>query len=268
MKNTLYIVIMSAVLAGTGCQPTLIAEFQDLPVVEGYLFAGEPASVHIGQLIPFRGDVSFNLDSADITRLNVEITDLTDDLTYTLTSQGGGVYTDSTLLPAAGHAYQLQFTYNDQLVSATTEIAASPQGVTFSKSSITVTSFGGGMFGGGVSGGTTGITVGWDNPDAEYYAITIESTDPNRAYIMDSTASFVLPSTLTTADSAEISPMQFRYTGKHRVRLCRVQPEYVVFFGERGRSASQLVEVHANIDGGFGIFTGISSYDREITVYE
>jgi hypothetical protein len=115
----------------------------------------------------------------------------------------------------------------------------------------------------------TGITITWDNPDtvAEYYAITVEGTDANRTYIRDSTASFVLPSTLTTAASAEISPMQFQYTGKHRVRLCRVQPEYVVFFSERGRNASQLVEVHANVEGGFGIFTGMSSADKEVTVY-
>ncbi|MDR0687362.1 MAG: DUF4249 domain-containing protein, partial [Prevotellaceae bacterium] len=259
-------------------EPTLIAEFQDIPVVEGYLYSGAPASVKISKLIPYRNDVTFS--DEDVSRLHVEIVDETDGATYTLLSQGGGLYADTTLLPGIGHAYRLQFAYNGEQVSALTQVAAAPEGVTVSPTSITVPTWGGGGggFGGGGGGGPTTpamISIEWSNPNLDYYLVVVDNVDSNPTSVRDSlynattTDSLSFLTELTQDSIVQLSSQQFSYTGRHIVKLCRVQPEYVVMLQANTDSRSEpLTEVHANVVNGFGIFTGMAVHRAVITVHK
>jgi hypothetical protein len=268
IRNTPLCALVALCLA---CQPTLTAEFQDLPVVEGYLYAGKPTSIRLSKLIPFRSDVVFA--QVDIDALEVTLIDLTSNDEYILAPKGSGVYADSALLPQAGHSYQLLFWYTNELVSTTTSIADAPQEVAFSASNVYVPTMGGG-FGGGGGSTMTPLTITWSNEAQDYYTVAVESEYPTYAnYLRDSASYYDAPqlsfaATPTQDTILQLNAMQFAFKGRHRVRLCRIQAEYAAFFAENTSSnaSSQLVEVHANVEGGFGIFTGISSVDTVITV--
>jgi hypothetical protein len=255
------------VLIGVACQPTLIAEFEDRPVVEGYLFAGEPVSIKVSKLIPYRDDVSFSEENID--QLSIAVTDNTDSKTYLLTSKGEGVYTgNDDFLPQTEHTYTLLFMYNNEEVTATTAIAADPQGVSFSASSITMPSFGSGGPGGS-SSGVQNITVKWSNAAQDYYVLAVRCLNPDSLLLIDSGVVRTTADALLQDSTAMLSRMQFSYTGEHVVKLCRVQPEYVTLLQRNTQSSTgeTLVEVNANVSGGFGIFTGVSFHEHKITVY-
>ncbi|MDR2448898.1 MAG: DUF4249 domain-containing protein [Prevotellaceae bacterium] len=264
------------VLLFSACQPTLMAEFQDRPVVESYLYAGEPASVTVSKLLPFRNDVRFSDEEVD--ELTLTITDETTGNVYPLTPQGAGVYTGhETFLPEAGHTYRLQFTYDGVPVTATTQIAALPGNVAFSKTTVTA-GFGGGMGGGGDAGDSMEpLEITWDNPTGEYYIITATCTESNPTPIFDmddndndddTAPDFPLSfqTEPTQGASAQLSAQSFSYLGKHTVKLCRIQPEYVLLYQRMNSTSANLVELHANVENGFGVFTGVSSESREVNV--
>lgn len=257
------------------CQPTLIAEFQDRPVVTGYLYAGEPVRVTVSKLLPFRDDVSFA--DEDVDNLALTVTDETTGHVYALTAQGdSGIYTGgSAFVPEAGHTYQLHFVYDDVPVTAVTQIAAPPEQVAFSKTTVSA-GFGGG--GGGGIGGDGGmmepVEITWDNPAGDYYIVTGVCITPNPTPVFDmdddeEDAAPDLPLSFQTEPtqgaSVQLSSQSFSYYGKYTVKLCRIQPEYVLLY-QREQSRSTLPELHANVENGFGLFTGVSSVNVEMTV--
>lgn len=271
--------LAAAALLLSSCEPTLVAEFQDIPVVEAYLYSGVPVSVKISKLIPYRDDVTFS--DEDVDRLHVEIVDETDGATYALLPQGDGCYTADSLLPGLERAYRLQFAYNGAEVTALTQVAAAPEGVTVSPTSITVQGFGGGGGGGGGFGGGGGgapdmpsaVSVEWSNPNSDYYFVVVDNVDSNptalrdSAYAADAGLSFLTD--LTQDSIVQLSAQQFSYTGRHIVKLCRLQPELVVMLQANANSRSEpLTEVHANVVNGFGIFTGIAIHTTEISVHK
>ena len=259
------------------CQPTLTAEFQDRPVVEGYLYAGEPVSVTVSKLLPFRDDVSFTAEEVD--NLALAVTDETTGSAYPLTPQGsGGVYTGGAFLPEAGHTYQLQFVYDDVPVTAVTQIAALPENMTFSKKSISA-GFGGGGSGGG-SSTMEPIEITWDNPGGEYYIITGVCITPNPTPVFDmdddededddTVPDFPLSfqTEPTQGASVQLSSQSFSYYGYYAIKLCRIQPEYVLLCQRADNTSSSLVELHANVENGYGLFTGVSSVSDTVRVLE
>ncbi|MDR3329264.1 MAG: DUF4249 family protein, partial [Prevotellaceae bacterium] len=195
------------------------------------------------------------------------LTDETSGEATTLASQGGGLYAgDSSFLPQAGHTYRLQFAYDGEEVSATTTIAEMPEGVTFSVTDITAPSFGGGM-GGPVA--ATPLTITWSNPAQDYYLLAVRCIDPDSVRL-DSGVVRTMSDVLTQDSAALLSPMQLSYTGRHAVKLCRLQPEYVLLLQrhEQGKTSETVQEVNANVEGGFGIFTGVSAYSGVVVVHK
>ena len=77
MKNNL--IILSVILL-TSCEPTLLAEFEDKPVVTCYLENEVSPVITISKIISFRDDVNYS--SEDINALSITITDETSDMKY------------------------------------------------------------------------------------------------------------------------------------------------------------------------------------------
>lgn len=73
----------------------------------------------------------------------------------------------------------------------------------------------------------------------------------------------MLRTELTQESSASLQSMQFSYLGRHAVHVCRVQPKYVTLLQH---DSETLVEVFANVKGGFGIFTGIGDCSIEFII--
>jgi hypothetical protein len=73
----------------------------------------------------------------------------------------------------------------------------------------------------------------------------------------------------TTLAAFGFLSQQLSYTGRHIVRLCRLQPEYVVMSRASAVSRSEpLTEVRANVANRFGVFTGVACHRTEITVHK
>ncbi|MDR1525972.1 MAG: hypothetical protein LBS79_12080, partial [Tannerella sp.] len=141
--------------------------------------------------------------------------------------------------------------------------------------------FGGGGGGGFGDGGMPEpIAITWDNPDGDYYIVVATCTTPNPTPVFDrddddadadadddEAPDFPLSFQTEPTQSAavQLSSQSFSYYGKYTVKLCRIQPEYVLLY-QRTNSRSTLVELHANVENGFGIFTGVGSVSAEITV--
>ena len=83
MKKYLYTLLIT-IITCSSCQPTLIAEFEDRPVVSCYLDAGDSPLLNISKLIAFRDDATYS--DQDINDLNIIITDQTENVDYLLSN--------------------------------------------------------------------------------------------------------------------------------------------------------------------------------------
>jgi hypothetical protein len=276
MKQKLVFYAAALITVLMSCQPIVVSEFEDLPVVEGFIINGEPVNVKISKLIPFRDDVSYSSENVDNLLLTVR--DITDGKDYALALQDSGVYVSGNdFLPEAGHSYQLRFTYNGDEITAETQIAGMPQNVVLSKDEITAQTMGNFQPGSGAMPEMTNdsIVVSWDNPDRDYYFVLVENTEDDPTAINSGFGGFggmgggnnslLFRTELSQESSVTIQSMQFGYYGRYLVHVCRLQPEYVTLLQHNSET---LTEVFANIVGGFGVFTGISDCRKEITVVE
>ncbi len=250
----------------TGCQPTLIAEFSDRPVVECYFYADHVPTVKITKLIPFRSDVVFSEE--DVDRIAVTITDDTTGESCILTAQGEGIYTTASNFKAkVGHTYTMTIPYNGELVAATTTIPPKPVNMALSETSITA--MGSPMGRAGGPGG--GVEITWDNAGKDYYMLAVENTMANPEPIFEDDGEEEWPRPAfrvepTQGTSTQLSQMSFYYYGMHDVILIRMQPEYVLLYSTNGTTSSTLTEIHANVENGYGIFTGVNADTMQLKV--
>jgi hypothetical protein len=70
----------------------------------------------------------------------------------------------------------------------------------------------------------------------------------------------------TQGTSVTLSSSDFNYYGSYHISVIHINHEYAVMSQGGSTSSTTLVDVKGNIDGGYGIFTGISSVTRTITV--
>jgi hypothetical protein len=251
-KNKILCLLTSAVVAG--CQPTLIAEFEDLPVVSCFLDAGRSPILTVSKLIAFRDDALYS--NENVSTLEITITDETQTQTYQMQPLGEGRYENPQFIVQANHSYRLTFTYNGKHIEATTTVPASPLGVTFSSTVIA-----GGGFGGN-------IEIEWENDERDFYIVEgfTQSTTPIRETDNELPKSFQLD--YTQEKSATLSRMQFNYYGYYEVSLIRILPQYVEMSQGGGVSSTDLIDARGNIEGGYGIFTGVNRVVRNVYVYQ
>jgi hypothetical protein len=166
-------------------------------------------------------------------------------------------------------------------VTAATQIAPLPENAQCSKTTITA------GFRGGGGGGMTmpdPLEITWDNPSGDYYVV-VAVCDTSSAYTPiydfdddddddddndDDGDAFVAPlsfqSEITQGASVQLSPQSFSYSGYYTVKLCRVQPEYVLLYQRMNNRSENLAELNVNVVNGYGIFTGVSSTNFRVHV--
>ena len=263
MKNTFFTIF--AVLTLAACDSTSDAIFSDYrPVVEAYLVAGQPISIHISKEIPYAEDSQGTAE--DLDGLIVKIT--TNGKTYTLIGTGSGIYT-LNLLPKTGETYQLSFDYNGKVISATTQIPIRPVNYKTDRTAISRTKvdFSGGGFPSGNPFGSdedTPIKLTWDNPSNDFHFVVADNVETSPTAIM------TLPSTIpvrnfrfrnepVSGTSSEIRPQQFQYFGKHRVILFKINPDYAALYKTNNTSSQNITTPPTEINNGLGIFTGVNA---------
>jgi hypothetical protein len=275
--NVSKIIISLACLIAASCQPTLIAEFEDKPVVTCFLDAGASPWLTVSKVTAFRDDAIYS--DEDVNALSITIADETDNQTCLLQSVGNGRYENPQLIVQSGHTYRLDFIYNRKPVSATATVPAAPQDVEFSATAMGVMP--------PINQGdpfpdlddllnmTRQIEITWNNDDRNFYIVEgfTESTEIIEGMMLssnqqsgDASKSFKLE--YTQGDYATVSSMQFRYIGDYEVSLIRIQPEYVLMSqGTATNTSTDIADVKGNIDGGYGLFTGINRITRIINVH-
>jgi len=245
------------------CEAIPDVEFTDRPVVCCYLIPGETPTLTVKKVIPFRSDATFS--SEDIDKLAITISDKETGGNYLLVSKGNGSYGNEDLVIEAGHSYGLSFVYDKVAVTAETLVPSEPEGVTFSSTTIEVMSFQ--PMSATKTGPQDGISINWTNDDGDYYIVEGKTSSTDPIYdIDDYTPAKSFKLSYTQGTSASLSSSDFNYYGTYRICVMHINEEYAVFSQGGSTDSTSLVDVKGNIDGAYGIFTGIGIYAKNIKV--
>jgi hypothetical protein len=232
--------------------------FDDQPVVEGYLVAGQPVHITISRQIAASANVVYATD--DINNLQVFL--IHNGISYPLQAQGNGVYTDSSLVIAEGERYTLSFAYNQKTVTGTTSIPARPQNYSQSVSSISVEKMDSTT--GPPAGGFTRpdpVVLSWTNTDASYYMTVAQNLATNPELIRDTTNRPLVTfrNEPGIEETYSINSFQFAFFGQYRLVLFHLNPDYARLYGNNSNSSQNLTSPETTLQNGLGIFTGMST---------
>ena len=224
-------------------------------VVEGYLYANRTLdTIRIAETA--NGDRPFYPGPV----LGADVSLETNGVTYKLTGLEGrpGIYTytGSNLVIKPGATYHLTVKSGDRALAAQTAIPSSPPNPALTNDTIIVT---GTVTPLNISKTYTLLT--W-NQTASYTFIMRKYTEKDTVTIdlpgfgIDHYTPYYLQKPFN--GSFAVIPMtDFRYYGTYKFIICQVNDDFLKLFEEPG--GTQLPgPVQTNIDGGYGIFTGIS----------
>lgn len=249
----LYIIVFSA------CKKDAAnPNFNDVPEVQSYLKVDSTAKVNVSKQIPFDPNAVYSSDN--MNALNVTIT--CNNVSYPLTSTGGGNYVNTSFIINDTTFYFLQFNYNGKVVSATTKALSRPQNYTQSATQISIAQIAVGASSYGY--GTTQpapILLNWSNPEHSYYIVVVQNIETNPVLINlnDTTTTRVFRNQPTQDISSQINSRQFTHYGMHKITLYHVLPAYADLYQSNSTSSQNLTTPTTNITNGLGIFTAINS---------
>ena len=253
-------------ILAVACEAIPATEFTDRPVVCCYLTADETPTLTVQKLIPFQSDAVFS--DEDVNKLDITISDLTTDSDYKLTNTGEGTYGNENLTIESGHEYKLYFVYDNVPVTAQTTVPSKPQEVSFSSTTIEAMSFGG-MPPAMTKAPDEGIEITWKNDEGDYYIVEGKTTSTNTIRDIDEDDEQPAKSfkhSYTQGTTASLSSSDFNYYGKYSIYVLHVCEEYAILSQGGATTSTTLVDARGNVDGGYGIFTGISGVVRTISV--
>lgn len=234
--------------------------FNDIPVVEAYLLKNNPVSIKITRKTPYDDNVAFSGDSLNLLQVKISY----NDQIRVIPSLGNGVYKDTTFLPQEGITYKLEFEFNNQRVTSSTDIPSKPMNYKQSVKELEVQSFD--FSNGPPSGGfqmADPVKLTWDNTDQGYYMVVIENIEKSPTAITDfgdnDPPGRSFRNEPTQSNQYEIPSMNFQYYGKHRLILYHLNADYSELYKDNGNSSQNLTNPITNIENGLGIFTGINA---------
>ena len=262
MKRYIHILTL---LAAVSCEAIPETEFTDRPVVCCYLSDGEIPTLTVQKLIPFQSDAEFSEE--DVSNLEITIADRTSGKNYLLSGTGEGTYANPELIAESGHEYELSFEYDGVPVTAVTTVPSAPENVLFSATKIEVMSFQPPQT--MSKAPNDGIEISWKNDEGEYYIVEGKTSSKNPVTDVEDDEEMPAKSfklNYTQGTSATLSSSDFNYYGTYYISVIHINQEYAVMSQGGSTSSATLVDVKGNVDGGYGIFTGISSVTRAISV--
>jgi hypothetical protein len=273
MKKTLFIILLF-ILMLTSCKKSIPGDFNNLVVLEGYLFQDEKVdSIHLTKCLSFESEdtVYTPVDDAHISlswQNNL----------YNLQNIGNGYYnySGSELLIKEGDTYSIDIDYGGQKITSSTIVPKKTTIHPLTESVLYIDTVR--TFGPPQNWGSTdaGIEVIWDNPDNSYYYVVIESADSSSSNIVMGGSGFNNGPGYGPAPGPEPS-MIFRFRsepfigdryiinssmlekyGKHLVKIYSVNQEYANLYENRTQDSRNLSEPVTNVNNGLGIFTAFS----------
>jgi hypothetical protein len=176
-------------------------------------------------------------------------------------------YPGDDLVISIGDVFQLEATVVDRTATAETVVPAPPIGLVLSADTVTAPTIGGGgRRGGGPGGGgglNAGITARWTNPAGELHFVVLDNVEAE-PLILPTTEIFSrfaarIIQQPTAADSSLVRVLTLTHFGHHRLKLYRVNEEYVDLYEGLSQDSRDLNEPPSNIHGALGIFSAFSA---------
>lgn len=263
-KNLLFIFLLVVV---SSCKKETLSEFNDSPIIEGYILPGGGLKVKIIRQTPFDDNVIYSDD--DINNLEVRV--LINGSEYLMLPTGNGYYACNSVLVQDGDEFTLRFVYNSKNVSAYTYIPAKPEEFAQSVTEIEIERMDTTM-GPPSMVQPDPIEMSWKNFDNSYYLIVVENIesvlDPIRDFGDNGPPTNTFRKSPTQNSSEELRSMEFSYYGTHRIVLYHVLPDYASLYDESSTSSQNITNPSTSIVNGYGIFTGLSSDTLYVIVKE
>lgn len=236
----------------------------DVVIVEAYLYQGQPVnSIKISQLVPFivEEGATFSINDAQVSiGWNNEVFSLI----LSPGDSGYYHYPENDLEIRVDDLYEIQLTYFGENVSAITTVPPVPEGLKMSTDEIVIPPIQ--SFQDIRNGNLTDLEVLWDNPNSDYYYIIVENIEVNPQPIDENGIlsnfdgrNFQFITQPTNLDVYNIRGLVLSQYGTYRVRLFRVNTEYVDLYQTAEQDSRSLNEPLNNINNGLGIFTAFSS---------
>ena len=226
-------------------------DFEDVPVVQGYLHANKPLEIKISRQIPYSSKANYSLDNLD----SLEIKIFDGNLYYSLVSDGNGKYINPDIDLNQLDSFEIEFNFNNVSVSASTNIPSKPENFSSSVSNVYVSILPG--------NNPDEITFTWDNTNSRYYFLLIENIESNPISIYDNVnianINQLFNLAPTQSDSYTMRTRRFSYYGKHRIILFHINPDLAALYEENDNTSQNISNPPTGLKNAFGIFTGINS---------
>ncbi|HBZ66309.1 MAG TPA: hypothetical protein DEO70_05675 [Bacteroidales bacterium] len=258
--------IMIGFIILSSCEKVEVATADaDVAVVEAYLHPDHEILIHITHQLVYQSSDTLIKPVEGLT-----ITVTSPDTMVVCIADSAGYYR-APIIPLEGLVYNMEFTYNQGTVSASTSIPLKPSNYEASGTSIIVGTIGGEPGSGDPPTQPTPLTLTWDNDDLSYFMVVTENIETNPEPIFDTAEVIpfrVFRNTPDRTNTQDLNPGSFYYLGHHRIILYHLNPEYAQLYDDNGSSSLNLAKPPSNIINGLGVFTGINSDTLFVLVKE
>jgi len=254
-KSFSFIIILISIATLISCSKNGGDTYEAKAAIEAYLQPGQKTLVNITREILAGEDTS---GDRIINGLSVVIK--YNGTSYSLTQNSSGVYENTTMPVVAGGSYELNFNYNNRLITATTVVPGKPTNFICSPTALTVPAFGGG---GVIPTIPDPLKAKWDNATGAYHLLLIKSVDSSASQI-STFGGGQRPGFANTPDqgnSKEINFNGFEYYGRNALILYSIQPELAALYNAGSSNSQNLSTVPSNVNNGLGIFTAVNIAD-------
>lgn len=264
MKKILYIFI--SITLFTACENTPNPITNSF-VIEAFLNAGEPVDdVYIKTTFPISelDDISEPISDAVVALIK-------NNVTYNLVpsdSAGYYHYPGTDLTVETGDIFQLEVIYDGVTATAETIVPTPTEGLQVSPDTMFFPLLGFGPPSDSVSNILANLlmTATWDNPNGDYYYLTVETvSDTIRPifpdFIADILSRFQFVSEPSNGTTISVPGVSFTSLGTHRARVYHINQEYVDLYLNQEQDSRDLNEPPTNINGALGIFSAFNSQE-------
>lgn len=264
MRNWFTVIV--CVLGSLACEGDLefVAPDPDTFVIQAFIFADEPV-----EWVTVSGVLPIDADSTEVAPVisNAEITIFRGaerfDLQPTSGEPGRYHYSGDDLDIQIGDVFRLEVTVDDRTATAETVVPMAPVGLGLSADSLIAPAFPPQRGQGPGNRLNWRITANWTNAGDQLHFVVIDNIE-EAPQILPTTAIFSrfasrLIQQPTAADSSIVRVVMLTHYGQHRLKLYRVNEEYVDLYRGLQQDSRDLNEPPSNVHGALGIFSAFSA---------
>ena len=268
MKNII-ILLVAMFLIIAGCtKDTLLEPSNELIVVRGYIYAGEPvADIQITTTLALGSEAQ---TAPPVNNAAVSL--IKNNQTYSLVPSAGDsgyyYYPGDDLVVESGDIFEIQVEYAGNVTTGKTVVPFPPENVAISSNELIIPE----TFFRGMEDSTSEITITWQEDAASLFYVVMENLEANPEEITsfgggpsnEMRRRLVFPP--TNNNEFRIRRFSVSYYGNHQVKIYRVNQEYADLYQSRNQDSRDLNEPLTNIENGLGVFSAFASQSANFKV--